>query len=148
MSWASSRLFLDPWSGEELGRRRPGDLSQGLINLMPFLLELHYTLALGGTGFQILGIVALVWTIDCFIGFYLTLPVSTGAFWRRWKPSWLVKWRAGAYRLNFDLHRAGGLWVWAMLLIFAWSSVMFNLRSVYHVATCALFDYGHPRGPR
>ena len=136
------QLILDPWSGEELGRRRPGDLSQGLINLMPFLLELHYTLALGGTGFQILGIVALVWTVDCFIAFYLTLPVSTGAFWRRWKPSWLVKWRAGAYRLNFDLHRAGGLWVWAMLLVFAWSSVMYNFGSVYHVATCALLDCG------
>jgi hypothetical protein len=51
---------------------------------------------------------ALVWTLDCLIGFYLTLPVSTGAFWRRWKPAWLVKWKAGAYRLNFDLRRAGG----------------------------------------
>ena len=88
-----------------------------------------------------MAIVALVWTIDCFIGFYLTLPVSSGAFWRRWKPAWLVKWKAGAYRLNFDLHRAGGLWVWAMLLVFAWSSVMLNLPSVYDWVTGAVFDY-------
>ena len=141
------QMFVDPWTGEELGRRRPGDLSQGLINLMPFIWGFHFTLDLGGWGAWIVGIVALVWTIDCFIGFYLTLPVSAGAFWRRWKPAWLVKWKAGAYRLNFDLHRAGGLWVWAMLLIFAWSSVMLNLPSVYDPVIRALFDYQPPSDP-
>lgn len=144
------QLFLDPWSGDELGRRRPGDLSEGLINLMPFIWGFHFTLDLGGWGGWIVGIVALIWTIDCFIGFYLTLPVSTDDFWRRWKPAWLVKWKAGAYRLNFDLHRAGGLWVWPMLLIFAWSSVMLNLPSVYDWVTSAVFDYvplsGHDPG--
>ncbi|HTV32083.1 MAG TPA: PepSY-associated TM helix domain-containing protein, partial [Methylocella sp.] len=136
-----TQLFLDPWSGEELGRRRHGDLSQGLINFMPFIFELHEHLALGLSGMWVLGIVALVWTIDCFIGFYLTLPVTRASFWRRWKPAWLVKGKAGAYRLNFDLHRAGGLWVWPMLLVFAWSSVMFNLPSVFNWVTGAVFDY-------
>ena len=144
------QMFVDPWTGEELGRRRPGDLSQGLVNLMPFIWKLHITLDLGGFGGWILGIVALVWTIDCFIGFYLTLPVSIGSFWRRWKPAWLVKWKAGAYRLNFDLHRAGGLWLWAFLFIFAWSSVMLNLPEVYDRVTGAVFDYvpltGHIHG--
>ena len=140
------QMFVDPWTGEELGRRRPGDLSQGLINLMPFIWGFHFTLDLGGWGGWIVGIVALVWTIDCFIGFYLTLPISFGAFWRRWKPAWLVKWKSGAYRLNFDLHRAGGLWVWAMLLIFAWSSVMLNLPAIYYPVTRALFDYQPPMG--
>ena len=139
------QMFVDPWSGEELGRRN-GNISEGLISLMPFIWRFHFTLELGGWGGWILGVVALVWTIDCFIGFYLTLPISTGDFWRRWKPAWLVKWRAGPYRLNFDLHRAGGLWVWAMLLIFAWSSVMLNLPSVYAPVTRALFDYQLPMG--
>jgi len=142
------QLFLDPWTGGELGRRRSFALSEGLINLVPFIYDLHVTLALGAPGAWVLGIVALLWTIDCFIGFYLTLPLSTGAFWRRWKTAWLVKWKAGAYRLNFDLHRAGGLWLWPMLLIFAWSSVMFNLYQIYDWATGAVFDYvplsGHP----
>ena len=30
-----------------------------------------------------------------------------------------------------DLHRAGGLWLWAMLFVFAWSSVAFNLTPAY-----------------
>ncbi|WP_348273261.1 PepSY domain-containing protein [Methylocapsa sp. D3K7] len=89
------QLFLDPGTGEELGRRMNGDITQGWINFMPFIYDLHWRLALGTTGFWILGIAALAWTIGCFIGFYLTLPVAIENFWVRWKPGWLVKWRAG-----------------------------------------------------
>jgi uncharacterized iron-regulated membrane protein len=138
-------FFVDPWTGEELGRRRNADLSQGLMNLMPFIYDLHWRLALGDIGVWVLGIAALVWTIDCFVAFYLTLPLTTVAFWRRWKLSWLIKTKAGFYRLNFDLHRAGGLWVWAMLVIFAWSSVMMDMRQpVYESVMRAMFDYRSP----
>jgi uncharacterized iron-regulated membrane protein len=139
-----THLFLDPWSGDELGRRRDGDISEGLVNLMPFIYKLHRELALGETGAWVLGIVALVWTLDGFVAFYLTLPVKFRGFWRRWKPSWLIKWPADFFRLNFDLHRAGGLWVWPLLLIFAWSSVLLDLRSVYDWATSAVLDYRSP----
>ncbi len=139
------QLLLDPWTGKELGRRNWGDLSQGTINLLPFIYKLHYALALDMTGIWILGIVALVWTLDCFIGFYLTLPVGNHGFWRRWKPAWQIKRGAGAFRLNFDLHRAGGLWLWAVLLVFAWSSVYMNLwDTVYTWATRAVLEYHAP----
>ncbi|SFK69314.1 Uncharacterized iron-regulated membrane protein [Methylocapsa palsarum] len=138
------QLFLDPYAGTELGRRMNGDLSQGLINLMPFIYDLHWRLALGTAGFWILGLLAVAWTIDCFIGFYLTLPRTTSGFWRRWMPAWLIKRKAGAFRLNFDLHRAGGLWLWPMLFIFAWSSVMMDMRPVYEWVTSALFNYRSP----
>jgi uncharacterized iron-regulated membrane protein len=139
------QLFLDPWTGDELGRRTPGELSEGRINTMPFIYQLHDALKLGPTGEMILGVVALVWTLDCFVGFYLTLPVSAGSFWRRWKPAWLIKSRAGFFRLNFDLHRASGLWLWPVLLIFAWSSVMFDWRPVYDSVTHVLFAYQAPK---
>lgn len=111
------RLILDPVTGEELDRRRSGAITQSWRNLMDFIYSLHYALALDMTGMWILGICALVWTLDCFIGFYLTLPAGHGAktasrtlpargWWTRWKPAWLVKWGSSAYRLNFDLHRA------------------------------------------
>ena len=73
-----TQLFLDPWTGQELGRRRYGDLSQGRVNLLPFIYQLHYELALGMPGVWVLGIVAVGWTLDCFVGFYLTLPASNG----------------------------------------------------------------------
>ncbi|MGH7879449.1 MAG: PepSY-associated TM helix domain-containing protein [Candidatus Binataceae bacterium] len=137
-----NQFFVDPWTGEELGRRRHGDISQGSINLIPFIYTLHYALALGMPGIWVLGIVALVWTLDCFVGFYLTLPVSSNAFWRRWESAWLIKRPARAFRLNFDLHRASGLWLWPILLIFAWSSVYMNLwDAVYTWATLAVLEY-------
>jgi uncharacterized iron-regulated membrane protein len=108
---------------------------------MPFIYSLHVNLSLGGWGGWILSLVAILWTIDCFVGFYLTLPIKLEKFWPRWKPAWLVKWRAGAFRLNFDLHRASGLWLWAMLFIFAWSSVnLADVFGVYRFVTAALFD--------
>ena len=55
--------------------------------------------------------------------------------------AWQVKWRANAFRINFDLHRAGGLWFWVLLFVFAWSSVMLGLRPVYDRVTKAIFDY-------
>jgi len=139
-----SEFYIDPWTGRELGRRNRGDLSQGLVNLMPFIYNLHWRLLAGDIGQWILGIVALIWTLDCLNGFYLTLPVFRAGFWRRWRLSWSVKRGAGMHRLNFDLHRAGGLWVWPLLFIFAWSSVMMNIRPVYERVMLTVFDYRSP----
>lgn len=126
-----TEFYVDPWTGAELGRRTGGDISEGMINFMPFVYKLHDALLVRGAGTLILGIVAVFWTFDCFNGFYLTLPVSLSGFWRKWKTAWLVKRSAGAYRINLDLHRASGLWLWPILLVFAWSSVMFNIKPVY-----------------
>lgn len=136
------QIFVDPYTGRILGTRTWGDITQGTKNLMPFIYRLHYSLALGEYGSLAFGIAALLWTIDSFVGFYLTLPVRirrrVGAapaggpgWWRRWQPSWFIRWGSSAYKVNFDLHRAGGLWIWPMLLVFAWSSVAFNLTQVY-----------------
>ncbi len=152
----ADRLILDPATGDVLDRRRYAAITQGWGNLMDLVYALHYALALDMTGIWILGICAVIWTVDCFVGFYLTLPAGhrTGnagqravrrTWWTRWKPAWLVKWKSSAYRLNFDLHRAGGLWTWGLLLIFAWSSVYMNLwDTVYTWTTQALFEYHMP----
>jgi len=124
-------VYVDPWTGKVLAHRWNGDLSQGRINLMPFIRRIHTDLVMGETGALVLGYVALVWTIDCFVGFYLTLPVTGGRFWRRWGTAWWIKWRANGFRVNFDLHRAGGLWFWPLLFVFAWSSVYFELPTLY-----------------
>lgn len=147
-------VFANPWTGAIQERRLWGDITQGTKNLMSFIYRLHYSLALDRAGSVLMGVVALVWTLDGFVGAWLTFPAcrrnAVGAAMRkttktvqasgkpwlaRWRPSWLVRWRGGAYKLNFDLHRAGGLWVWAMLFVLAWSSVAFNLKEVYQPVT-------------
>ncbi len=133
------QLFLDPDTGEPLGSRRWGEVSLTKESLLPFLYVLHYKLALPGEiGTLIFGIVALLWTLDCFVGFYLTLP-SGRPFWNKWKPAWRVKIGAGTYRINYDLHRAAGLWVWTMLFALAWSGVAFNLSDQVYTPVMKLF---------
>jgi uncharacterized iron-regulated membrane protein len=149
-------VVLDPASGAVLDRIQWGSLRNGWTGLMSFVYALHYSLALDMPGVWILGIGAVIWTLDCFVGFYLTLPsgrsrtgqankpgrVPQASWWQRWKPAWMIKWPASPYRLNFDLHRASGLWLWGALLIFAWSSVYMNLwDTVYTWTTRALFEY-------
>lgn len=157
-------IFIDPYTGRVLGHRQWGDIGEGLVNLMPFLYRLHYSLALGDYGMLAFGIAALIWTIDCFIGFYLTFPARlkrnsptsrpVASWWSRWKPNWLIRWAGGSYRLTVDLHRAGGLWIWPLLLVFAWSSVSFTMTQVYN-PVMKLFGYERledgivpPRTPR
>ena len=158
-----NQLFLDPINGKILGVRQTQNFPSNVDSLIPFIYRLHYNLALDKFGMWVLGITALIWTIDCFISFYLTLPPSrrkkvlgnewlpekTGSFssvkksfWSRWKPSWFIKWQAARARINFDLHRASGLWLWIALLIFAWSSVYMNLHDqVYAPVMRILSDY-------
>ena len=143
-----NQLFLDPLDGHELGRRKVGGLPVHVDQIMPFVYQLHMHLALGSIGEWILGAVALTWTLDCFVGFYLTLPAggerSRKSFLARWKSSWLVKFKSSFYRVNFDLHRAAGLWLWAILVVFAWSSVSFKLPNFYTRATQLVLDYETP----
>jgi uncharacterized iron-regulated membrane protein len=141
---AADQVFVNPWTGRLQGERLWGDIGQGLKNLMPFVLRLHDSLALDLVGRYLMGAAALLWTLDCFAGAWLTLPPRAsrggGPSWlRRWRPAWAVRWRAGAHKLSFDLHRAGGLWPWAMLFVLAWSSVAFNLREVYEPVMRTLF---------
>lgn len=140
-------VFVDPYTGQVLGTRMWGDLAQGARNLMPFVYRLHQSLALGTVGTWTFGIIALLWSIDCFVGAYLTLPARAASgqprrgWWRRWAPSWRLRPGAGPYKLNFDLHRAGGLWTWAAMFVLAWSSVAFNLYDpVYRPVMGAFFD--------
>lgn len=142
------QVWADPYTGQVKLERTWGRLAPGQHNLVPFLYRLHYSIALGRWGQVAFGIAALVWTIDCFVGFYLTLPVTkrapqgrpaaARAWFKQWRSAWAVRWRAGGYKLNFDLHRAGGLWLWPLLLVFAWSSVGLNLPTVFDPAMAAV----------
>jgi uncharacterized iron-regulated membrane protein len=144
-----NEVFIDPVSGEENGRREWGQVwpitSETLVS---FLYKLHYTLhipemwGIDDWGLWFMGAVALLWTLDCFVGFYLTLPQRhrinarqpepvrrqlRKGWWSRWKPAWLIKASGSAYRINFDIHRASGLWTWGLLFIIAFTGFSLNL---------------------
>lgn len=143
-------VFVDPVSGRITGQRNGRSFALSQRNLMPWLRHLHESLLaprFWGTdrwGYWFMGSLALLWVADSFVALLLTFPVklrkgaprltaAVGSWWRRWLPSWRVRWGGGAYKLNFDLHRAGGLWVWAVIVIVAFTSFSLNLyREVFY----------------
>lgn len=135
-----NQVFVDPATGVEQGRREWGAVWPiTRETFVSFLYVLHYTLhipAFWGVdrwGIWLLGGVAILWTLDCFVGFWLTLPVrrkkAAQGFWARWKPAWMIKTSASAYRINFDIHRAFGLWLWGVLFTVAFTAFSLNLYS-------------------
>jgi uncharacterized iron-regulated membrane protein len=142
-----------------VGTRNWGAVGIDRQHLMSFLYVLHYSLhiptmwGIDRWGVWLMGIVGIVWLFDSFVGFYLTLPQrgsrlpaakaiaapEDGSFeeppagprswWQRWKPAWLIKWSGSRYRINFDLHRALGLWFWLLLVVVAFTSISMNLES-------------------
>ncbi|MGE4430827.1 MAG: PepSY-associated TM helix domain-containing protein [Sphingobium sp.] len=134
-----NQLFVDPYSGAILGKRTYGAFRLDRVHLMPFLHRFHYTLMIpGNIGMVLLGLVALIWMFDCFVGFYLTLPKGR-PFWPKWRPAWTIKRKAGFYRNNLDVHRASGLWLWAVLFLLALTSVAVSLeREIFRPVLSAL----------
>ena len=148
--FAPLQIFVNPYSAEIIGQRIWGNLSLDKKDLMPLINRIHYSLTLDSVGSYILGITALFWTLDCFVGFYLTFPKKAytqtisqtyrKSWWQRWQKAWGIKLNSSFIRLNFDLHIALGLWTWLALLMFAWSSVAFNLsKEIYNPVTDFLF---------
>lgn len=141
-------LYVDPVSGDVQGSRKWGKVSLAPEHLMSFLYKLHFTLHLpewrgiNSWGVWLMGTAALVWLVDTFIAFALTFPrrrrqsaprSATKGWWPRWAQSWRIRRQTTPYKLNFDLHRAVGLWVWAVLLTLAFTSFSLNLyREVFY----------------
>jgi len=122
-----NQLAVDPASGEPLGRRFWGQPSLMRENLLPFLYKLHYSLTLPlvsgvDVGVLLMGVVGMAWAIDCLVALWISFPRLAS-----WRKSFAFRWREGGYRLTFDLHRSGGVWMWLLLLTLAVTSVSMNL---------------------
>ncbi|WP_346730456.1 PepSY-associated TM helix domain-containing protein [Caballeronia sp. dw_19] len=91
----SGTVYIDPFTGDELGRRAQ---TQGFFNV---LFKLHSSLWLGDIGKALLAFVALC---------YLLLLVSGLVLWwpRSGRPNLRVELRKGTSRALYDLHRVGG----------------------------------------
>lgn len=75
-----NQVFVDPITGTELGKREWGAVSLSRENIVAFLYKLHFSLhmpemwGIDEWGIWLLGIIAIIWMLDCFSGFFLTLP--------------------------------------------------------------------------
>ncbi len=172
-----NQVFVDPVTGAELGTRNWGAAWPiTRETFVSFLYQLHYTLhmpqmwGIDQWGVWLMGGIAMIWTLDSLVGFYLTLPrrrapvpaqatepagPAPKSWWRRWRPAWLIRWSAGGAKRNFDLHRALSLWTWLLLLTIAFTAfslnlyreVFFPLMSLVSNVTPSPFDLRAPNAP-
>ena len=135
------QVFVNPYTGDIIGTR---DREQwAWQNTMWKVFWLHRNLLMGDIGQTILGIAGLLWTLNCFVGLYLTLPrarkqaanaslpTRSRSWLQQWSRAWTVRRFSSWFKLNYDLHHALGLWFWLLALPIAWASVGFNLKPVY-----------------
>ncbi|WP_323119395.1 PepSY-associated TM helix domain-containing protein [Burkholderia alba] len=122
-----NQLAIDPGTGDVQARREWGAVSVAPLELIPFIYRLHYSLHLpmtGGVdlGIWVMGIVSIIWLVDSVIALVLAFPSL-----KSWRKSFGFRVARGGYALVFDLHRSGGVWVWGLLIVVAFTSVSMNL---------------------
>jgi uncharacterized iron-regulated membrane protein len=101
------RLF-DPYTGQDLGPAVPAS-----IRTVAWLSDLHTNLLGGEKGRKINGVGSMLLTLLCISGLVIWWPGVTN-----WKRAFTVQWKANWKRVNFDLHSAVGIWMFAF--VFMW----------------------------
>jgi len=124
-----NQIGVNAFTGEIQAKRQWGEVSLATDKLIPFIYKLHYTLHIPDlsavqAGTLLMGIVGIVWVLDCFIALSISFPSRA-----QWRKSFAFRWRSNSHKLTFDLHRSGGVWVWLLLLMMAITSVSMNLGS-------------------
>lgn len=124
-----NQVALNPYTAEIQAKRQWGEISLARENLLPFIYKLHYSLHIPEVsgvelGYLFMGIVGIVWILDCFIALSISFPSRAQS-----RKSFAFRWGSNRQKITFDLHRSGGVWVWGLLLIMAITSVSMNLSS-------------------
>lgn len=102
------QVYVDPYRGTILGERRP---TETLTNM---LFDLHVALLAGMTGEWIVGIAALLLLVLALTGSVLWWPGI-----QRLRDGLTIRRGANWKRVNFDVHRAGGMWSLVFLVVIA-----------------------------
>ena len=115
-------VYVDPYSGKILGAHRQEDTFTGWIAL------LHTQLLSGERGATLLGIGAVLLVCMGVTGIILWWPRNG-----RISPGFKIQWSAHWKRVNFDLHRASGIYAALFLLLTALTgaALVFNKTFTY-----------------
>lgn len=145
-------VFANPYTGERLGQRIIGQPTLRPEGLASFLYYLHYALIFPlGIGILLIGILGLVWAFMNVTGAYLTMPpkpkpgtkAASRPFVKRWSTSWKLAPGQNGNRRVLDLHRATGLWLWPLLMIFAITGYALNQGGPFAAFVSSFAPYEH-----
>jgi len=105
---AQKQRLFDPYTGRDLGPAVPA-----IIRTVAWLSDLHTNLLGGEKGRAVNGFGSMLLTALCITGLVIWWPGVA-----HWKRAFTVQWKANWKRVNFDLHSAIGIWMFAF--IFMW----------------------------
>ena len=105
------QAYVDPYRADVLGLR---GTEEGAMNV---LFALHAELLGGTTGGLVVGAIGLLTLLLAATGLVLWWPARFR--WGRLRRALAVEWKKGPWRLNYDLHQAGGFWTAAFLVVVA-----------------------------
>ncbi len=126
------QVFGNPYTGEILGERRFGALKLDRPHIATVIYQLHVNLMLGPVFTWLAALVAFLWIFDHIASAVLSFPTA-----RKWAQSFRIRKGAKGHKLVFDLHRAGGLWLFPITLTLAVSGVYFNWYDEFKAAVSA-----------
>lgn len=123
------RLF-NPYTGVDLGDA----VTQG-EHFVLWLARLHDELLFDRTGRWWNGFLSLVMTVTVLTGLVVWWPGAG-----RWKRSLQVRRRSGWRRFNWDLHSAGGFWLFLFLLMWGVSGFYLGIPEPFSNVVDAISD--------
>jgi uncharacterized iron-regulated membrane protein len=137
------QVFINPYSGVVTGQRLLIDFERPWRNpLMDFILRLHYSLALGSTGMNVVGFIGLALLFSGLTGLILWWP-NPGKL----RKALTIKRNASSARLNYDLHKTCGSYT-AIILLFLIMSGVYLIFPDYGRALVSVFSPVSPPWPR
>ena len=121
--------LIDPYSGKDIG-----DASEE-IPFMVSMVDLHDNLLGGDTGRKLNGYGGICLALLCLTGMVIWWPGSGS-----WRRGLVVKRGTSWKRFNFDLHSMIGFWTFALLFMWAVTSIYFAFPEPFQ----AVVDYLDP----
>ncbi|ATQ67429.1 MULTISPECIES: PepSY-associated TM helix domain-containing protein [Methylosinus] len=120
------RFCIDPYDATKMADRLYYSKESPFRHaLMGFLFQLHWSLLLSDLaddGGVIVGVAAILLMVSTLAGLYLWWPAPG-----KWRSALTLKRGARAERLNYDLHKLGGVYSAAVLLSVLMSGLYMNL---------------------
>lgn len=105
-------VSINPGTGEVLAIRNWGEYA------VTWFYHLHLSFLGGARGELLVGIMGIALAFFCLSGIVIWWPKAG-----RWRRALTIKTDAGAYRLNFDLHKTIGLYFLPVLLMLALTGI-------------------------
>ena len=133
-------VSVNPGTGEALKVRSWGDYP------VTWIYYLHLAFLAGPVGEIIVGIMGICLLFFCLTGVVIWWPkLSQGQ--RQWRRAFTIRTRAGAFRLNYDLHKTTGIYLLPVFIMLAVTGIEIVWHDPFERAVAAVLPVQEDPNP-